>query len=140
MNEKLIELKLREAVEAVGGICLKLPAIYYTGIPDRLCLLPGGRVFFVETKTTKAKLRPRQGYVKRKLEALGFRVYVVDGPLQLEMVQLLLIPSKLSESEKKEMTDLEDTRRAILSKDPTDDLSDEDMARLRDLWGREAGC
>jgi hypothetical protein len=140
MNEKLIESKLRQAVEAVGGICLKLPAIYFTGIPDRLCLLPGGRAYFVETKTTGRKLRPRQQFVKRKLEVLGFRVYVTDSLERLTEFEKLCRPPVLSESERWELRDLERARRAIIAIDPSDDLSDEDLARLRDLWGREVGC
>ncbi len=140
MNEKLIESKLRQAVEAVGGICLKLPAIYFTGIPDRLCLLPGGRAYFVETKMTGQKLRPRQQFVKRKLEALGFQVHVIDSLGGIVEFEKLCRPPILSEAERRDLRDLERARRAIIAIDPSDDLSGEDLARLRDLWGREAGC
>lgn len=82
-NEKPIEAKLRKGVERLGGLCLKLPAVYFTGIPDRLCLLPGGRLYFVETKSSGKDLSPRQLYVKRQLEGLGFQVFKIDSEAAL---------------------------------------------------------
>jgi hypothetical protein len=79
MTEKQIEKKLRLGVEKLGGLCLKFPAVYFAGIPDRLCIMPGGLVFFVETKGEGLKLRPRQLHVAKKLEALGVRVYVANS-------------------------------------------------------------
>jgi hypothetical protein len=78
-SEKLIEKNLRESVEKMKGLCIKLLAFHFTGLPDRLILLPGGRIAFAETKTTGEKLRPRQVYVKKQLENLGFKVYIVDS-------------------------------------------------------------
>ena len=51
--EKEIEKKLRTAVEAAGGKCLKWVCPGWSGVPDRLVLLPGGRIVFVETKRPK---------------------------------------------------------------------------------------
>ena len=48
--EKDIERKLCHIVEDHGGMCLKWVCPGWAGVPDRICLLPGGRVFFVETK------------------------------------------------------------------------------------------
>jgi hypothetical protein len=45
-----VENFFRKALKAMGGRCVKLPAIWYAGIPDRLVLLPGGRVWFIELK------------------------------------------------------------------------------------------
>lgn len=84
MTEKQIEKKLRLGIEKLGGLCLKFPATYFTGIPDRLCILPGGLVFFVETKGEGLKLRPRQLYVARQLESLGVRVYIANSGGSLE--------------------------------------------------------
>lgn len=55
-NEKPLEAKLRRGVGRLGGLCLKLPAVYFTGLPDRLCLLPGGLGYFVETKSSGRSL------------------------------------------------------------------------------------
>lgn len=82
-SEKKIEKKLRLGVERLGGLCLKFPATFFAGIPDRLCIIPGGLVFFVETKGEGLTLRPRQLLVARKLESLGVRCYVANSEAQV---------------------------------------------------------
>ena len=83
MREKTIEQKLTSAVKVTGGIPLKLTASSYDGVPDRLVLLPGGRIAFAELKALGKTLRPLQLRRKYQLEALGFRVYVIDHPDQI---------------------------------------------------------
>ena len=61
------------------GLCIKWLPFQFTGLPDRICLLPGGRIFFVEVKTTGRNLRPRQRLVIAELRKLGFKVYVLDS-------------------------------------------------------------
>lgn len=78
MKEKTLEKKLRETVSDMGGLAIKMPSIFFTGFPDRLVLMPGGRMFFAETKTTGEKLSKRQEVVKAQLERLGFEVYKID--------------------------------------------------------------
>ena len=50
MRERQIEQKLVKAVKAVGGIAPKLVSPGFDGMPDRMVLLPGGHVGFVEVK------------------------------------------------------------------------------------------
>lgn len=83
MNEKLIEKKLREGVKQRGGIALKFASPYYTGVPDRIVLMPGGRVSFVELKSTGKKPTPKQQAVIALLAGLGFRTEVIDRGEQL---------------------------------------------------------
>lgn len=78
-SEKIIERKLAIAIKDLGGISLKLLSDYITGLPDRLCLLPGQKAIFVELKTTGKKPRKIQAYVHNKLRHLGFRVEVIDS-------------------------------------------------------------
>jgi len=54
-REATVEEHLRERVERAGGWCVKLNAMMYKGIPDRLVILPNGVLFFAELK------RPRGG-------------------------------------------------------------------------------
>jgi hypothetical protein len=139
-TEKTIETKLRLGIESLGGLCIKIPATFFAGIPDRLCLLPGGRAFFVETKATGLKPRPRQEYVKKQLERLGFTVYVVNS---LEGVTALLDvyrPSGLTSEEEKELAELLEARKAIRNWDPGDDLNDEAAERLYVLSIKKARC
>ena len=75
MLEKDIEKRLIKPVRALGGLCLKLECPGYTGMPDRLILLPGGRVLFVETKQPGKKERARQVLVQDSLRGLDFTVY-----------------------------------------------------------------
>lgn len=77
-SEKLIEKKLREQIKKMGGLALKLESQHFTGLPDRMILMPEGRIFFVETKSTGDKPRKRQLLVHRKLRDLGFSVDVID--------------------------------------------------------------
>ena len=79
MNEKSIERKLREGIKKQGGLALKLFSPSFTGLPDRMVLMPGGWVRFAEIKTTGKKLSPRQQVVKPMLENLGFEVWVIDN-------------------------------------------------------------
>ena len=62
-----------------GGLALKFISPGTAGVPDRLVLLPGGRAVFVELKAPGKKLRPLQQKRKAQLQALGFRVYVIDS-------------------------------------------------------------
>ena len=78
-SEKVLEKYLVSEVKSLGGWAVKLLSGLVTGLPDRLCLLPGGVVAFVEVKTTGKKATPRQLIVHKKLMALGFRVEVLDS-------------------------------------------------------------
>jgi hypothetical protein len=77
-SEKAVERKLVELVKAKKGMCVKLLCDQLTGLPDRLCLFPGGVIIFVEVKTTGQKPRRIQTFIHNKLRALGFRVEVID--------------------------------------------------------------
>lgn len=75
--EKHIEKRLREAVKKKGGLALKLVCPGFTGITDRLVLMPGGRLIFVELKFGKGKLSARQIAVHRLLNNLNFETWIV---------------------------------------------------------------
>jgi len=77
-SEKVLEKKLSEAVKRAGGLSIKLISIHFIGLPDRLCLLPKGRLFFIEMKTTGKKPSKIQTIIHAKFDALGFPVLVID--------------------------------------------------------------
>lgn len=83
MQEKYIEQKLVVAVKSMGGIAPKFVSPGIDGMPDRIVLLPMGRIAFVECKATGKKMRPLQNKRKKQLEALGFLVYCLDDIEQI---------------------------------------------------------
>ena len=83
MREKTVEAKLVAAVKEMGGLAPKFTSPRYDGMPDRLVLLPGGKVAFVELKAPGKKMRPLQVKRKNQIEALGFSVYCIDRPEQI---------------------------------------------------------
>jgi len=83
MREKTIESKLVKAVRNMGGLAPKFVSPGLDGVPDRLVLLPGGKIAFIELKAPGKTLRPLQVKRKRQLEELGFLVYCIDSPEQI---------------------------------------------------------
>ena len=90
-SEKDLEAELRERCKALGWMCIKLTSQYQRGLPDRLILMPGGRVCFAEIKTTGKKPTALQRVTHERLRALGYRVEVVDTTESLDnlIVELL---------------------------------------------------
>lgn len=78
-SEHLIEARLVKAVRAAGGLCIKLIPCGLAGLPDRLVILPGGHVLFVEVKAPGAKPRPLQVKLHQQIAALGFTVLTIDN-------------------------------------------------------------
>lgn len=93
--EKIIEQKLVRAVKLMGGLAPKFVSPGFNGVPDRIVLLPGAKLAFVELKADGKKMRPLQVKRKRQLEALGFSVYCVCSTEQIGGV-LNLSRAKLS--------------------------------------------
>lgn len=83
MRERQIEQKLAKAVKAAGGVALKFTSPGFGGMPDRLVLMPGGHIGFVEVKAPGGKPRPLQLSRHRLLRRLGFAVYVLDDEGQI---------------------------------------------------------
>ena len=86
MRERKIEKELAARTRAMGGIAPKFTSPGFDGMPDRLVLLPGGRMGFVELKAPGRKPRPLQLARHRLLRRLGFKVFVIDGIEQIDSV------------------------------------------------------
>ena len=84
MLESKIEKRLKRKVEDICGLSLKFTSPGMAGVPDRFVLLPKGRIYFVETKSTGDRPRKRQLLVHRLLRGLGFSVDVIDDMEGLE--------------------------------------------------------
>ena len=79
MLESSIEKYLSQKVKELKGMCIKFNSLSLNGLPDRIILLPNGRIYFVELKSPKKQLRPLQKAVCRRLEKLGFKPFVIDN-------------------------------------------------------------
>lgn len=79
MTEKNIEKYLRDEVKKAGGRAYKFVSPGNAGVPDRLVLFPGGRVFFVELKNKGKKSTPLQTGQQNRIRKLGFPVFVIDS-------------------------------------------------------------
>lgn len=78
-SEKTLEAHLVAGVKARGGMSVKLTSQFHKGLPDRLVLLPFHTIAFVELKSTGKKRTKLQEVAGEQLEALGFRVFVIDS-------------------------------------------------------------
>lgn len=78
-RESAIEKHLVNEVKKAGGIAYKFVSPGRKAVPDRLVLLPGGCLIFVECKAPGEKPRADQIREHEKLRALGFNVAVLDS-------------------------------------------------------------
>ena len=79
MLEKTIEATLVRRVAKLGGLCEKFTSPGRRSVPDRIVILPGGRVVFVEVKAPgkyPTELQERDHARRRKL---GCEVWVIDS-------------------------------------------------------------
>lgn len=79
MRESAIEAKLLQGVKAAGGLCLKFVSPGNPGVMDRIIILPGGRVIFVELKTKVGRLSDLQKWQRGEFQKRGADVRVLKG-------------------------------------------------------------
>ncbi len=84
MEESRIENYLKRRVEKLGGKAYKWAPVGVVGVPDRMVLLPGGKVIFVELKAPGKKARKIQEYRGKQLMDLGFQVECLDTIEKIE--------------------------------------------------------
>lgn len=84
LKESEIEARLVRLVKGMGGLCLKFVSPGCAGVPDRIVILPGGRVVFVELKTEFGSLRNLQRYFIGELRDCGADVRVLKGLEQVK--------------------------------------------------------
>jgi len=79
MLEKEVEKHLCNRVKnELHGLALKFVSPGFNGVPDRIILVPMGRIYFVETKAPGKKLRKLQEWVCDIIKGLGFVVLRID--------------------------------------------------------------
>lgn len=80
MLESRLEGSIRDYVRKCGGRAFKFTSPGCPGVPDRICVFPGGRVIFVELKRPGVKdgRSPQQKKIGRLLEKLGCDVWLIN--------------------------------------------------------------
>lgn len=86
MREKIIESRLVQEVQSRGSLCWKFTSPGTDGVPDRIVLMPGGKIAFVEVKAPGEKMRALQIRRKQQLERVGFSVYCLDSLEQIRPI------------------------------------------------------
>ena len=85
MLEKTVEKELCDRVKnELGGWALKFVSPGQNGVPDRVILVPDGRIYFVEIKAPGKKLRKLQEHVCGLIKQLGFKVLRIDTKEKVE--------------------------------------------------------
>jgi hypothetical protein len=89
--ERDIESALVGMVKQHDGLCLKWVCPGRSGVPDRIILLPGGHIIFVETKRPKGgRVDPLQLWWREKLKSLGFRHYIIKNETDINTLEEVL--------------------------------------------------
>ena len=78
MLEKDVEAHLVEGVKRLGGAAYKFTSPGRRNVPDRVCVLPGGILFFVELKAPGEKPTAGQAREHKRLRDRGQLVFVCD--------------------------------------------------------------
>jgi len=78
VKENAVEQELVQRVRAAGGVAEKTTVIGQRGFFDRVVVLPGGRVFFIECKRPRGGvLSPHQIERVRRYRSLGAAVAII---------------------------------------------------------------
>jgi hypothetical protein len=88
--EKDIEKYLKNQIDDMGGLCLKFISPGNAGVPDRIVILPGGRVWFVELKAEGGRVRPLQRWWQKRLQAVGIPSLVIKSKVEAQVFITLL--------------------------------------------------
>ena len=84
-REASIEEYLRGCIVGLGGVCIKLSPTGLRGVPDRLIVLPGPRVIFVELKRPKGGVvSALQHWWRDRLVALGCEHHFVKTRAEVD--------------------------------------------------------
>lgn len=79
VSEKQVEAYLAKQCKAAGGMSYKFSSPSHRGVPDRICLFPGGVVVFVELKSPRGKTSALQDKTIRDMQALGAEVHIINS-------------------------------------------------------------
>ena len=102
-RERDVEKYLRRKLTAIGCLFLKWVSPGEDGVPDRILIMPGGKICFVEVKTDAGHMTGLQMMWQRKLRKMGcgaVTVYGMTGAEELvEVVRILLRKKEVAPDE-----------------------------------------
>ena len=79
MRESELEKRLKIKIEHIGGLCWKFISPNCAGVPDRIIIIPDGKIIFAELKTDIGVVAPLQQYRIDQLRALGCYARIIRG-------------------------------------------------------------
>ena len=85
MKERDVEVLLREGVKQLGGKAYKWVSPGNAGVPDRIVILPGGKVIFVELKQENGRLTRLQKVQQETLRRMGAAAVTLRGAGDVKM-------------------------------------------------------
>lgn len=83
-KENRVERRLIDGVKALGGITFKFVSPGRAGVPDRVVILPGGTVHFVELKARGGRASALQQRMLAKLRRMDVTALVLTGADEVE--------------------------------------------------------
>lgn len=95
-KEKTVEKYLKQMVEKTGGRCLKFVSPGNRFVPDRICLLPEGHIFFIECKSPTGKLTSGQIRELDRLNKNGHLGIVISSKEEVDDLCSTLISRRSS--------------------------------------------
>ena len=96
-SESEIEVYLVKSVKSKNGLCMKWTSPGNAGVPDRIVIVPGGKVYFVELKAEgkKENLSPLQRNFMNKLKNLNCDVRVIASFQEVEDFIKEVVPNEV---------------------------------------------
>ena len=76
-TEAALERRCAAYAQKHGGVLIKL--LKRTGWPDRECILPNGRHFYVEFKRPGGEMSPVQRHVQSQIVAMNHACFEIDN-------------------------------------------------------------
>lgn len=93
--EKTLEAYVGREVRRLGGLWLKWVSPGCVGVPDRILIMPGGCIAFVEMKQPGGRVSRRQSYMLDLLRRLGCRTYTVFDKDQAHAMLREVMPDEV---------------------------------------------
>lgn len=96
-SESEIEAYLVKSVKSKNGLCMKWTSPGNAGVPDRIVIVPGGKVYFVELKAEgkRENLSPLQRNFMGKLKNLNCDVRVIASFQEVEDFVKEVVPNEV---------------------------------------------